>query len=281
MRVSASMLTTWMTCPLQARFHYVDQLPSEINAKTAFGSCIHHALHLYNTNFDVEQAVAEFRRVWNEPALIGAEFAYWPRATTFGGLMNRGTEILREYDAKQKWEKRRVLGAEHRFLVPFGVHEISGIVDLLEAKKSGKGVETIRVVDYKSNSKLPFGPQLRVNIQFTAYVYASLQPEFWLGNGPDYPALPNGQFYWETLKDTPRRAIWYHLMANKEIDAGERDDNDFMRLYRVACEVERALDAQVFVPNISGESCVYCPYTDPCGLHIPTEEEMREQETAF
>jgi len=275
------MLGVWMTCPLQARFQYVDQLPREINAKTAFGSCIHHALHVYNTTNDVEEAVKEFRRVWNEPESIGAAFTYWPKYTSFGGLMNAGCEILREYDAKLQWEKRRVLGTEHKFLVPFGAHEITGFVDLLETKKSKRGIETLRVIDYKSHSKQPFSPQLRVNIQFTAYVYASMQPEFWLGNGPDFPAMPNGEFYWETHKDMPRRAIWYHLMTNKEVDAGDRDDNDFMRLYRVACEVERALDHEVFVPNISGDSCTFCSYTDPCGLHIPTEEELRDQETAF
>lgn len=280
MRISASLLKTWMGCPLQARFKYVDHLPDVSNAKTAFGSCVHHALEHYNQTGDVERSIEIFKDVWDDPAKIGAEFAWWPKFTTFAGLRNRGIEVLREYHEKQKWENRLVLGAEHRFRVPFGEHELVGIVDLLEMKKSGRGKNTLRIVDYKTNAKAPSIGELRVNVQFTAYHYASMQPEFWLGNGPDHPPVPDGQNLWDRLQDAPRRAYWYHLMTNKEIDAGERDDADFMRLYRVATEISRALEHQVFVPNISGDTCVFCPYTEPCGLPIP-KADRDDDDTLF
>lgn len=282
MRLSASKMNTFMTCQLQAKFRYVDRLPSESNARAAFGSCVHHALEIYNTSGgDVSLAVQAFRESWNDPESIGSGFTYWPRYSTFGGLMIKGTDIVREYHEKQRWEKRRVVAAEHRFLVPFGAHELTGMVDLLETKKSSKGQEVLRTVDYKTNSRQPSSPELRVNLQFSVYLYASLQPEFWLGNGADFPPMANGDFYWETLKSLPRRAIWYHLQSNKEVDAGDRSDKDFMRLYRVADEIERALKYEVFMPNISADSCLLCPYTEPCGIEIPTEEAMREEESSF
>lgn len=272
MRVSAGMLSRWMTCPLQARFYYIDKLPDVRNAKTTFGICIHHALDFYNRTGDLEGAVALFRETWDEPAKLDAEFAYWPRYTSYSGLLSRGIDMLREYHEKQRWDRRKVVASEHRFLVPFGVHQLSGVVDLIEVKKSARDKEIVRIVDYKTTGTAPRQEALRLNVQFTAYIYASLQQEFWLGNGEGYPPIPYGERLWVEYQKNERRGYWYHLMGNKEIDAGTRDDKDFMRLYRVVNEVEQALANNVFVPNISGESCTFCPYTEPCQLPIPDSD---------
>ena len=88
----------------------------------------------------------------------------------------------------------------------------------------------------------------------TTYVYASLQPEFWAFQ----PDLYN------TLIDYPRRPIWYHMDKVKEIDAGPRDEADFNRLYRVAETASRAIEADIFMPDISGDTCTFCSFTDEC-----------------
>jgi CRISPR/Cas system-associated exonuclease Cas4 (RecB family) len=104
----------------------------------------------------------------------------------------------------------------------------------------------------------------------TAYYYASLQPEFWIGYNEDYPGMENGlDLYYEFL-DSPRKVIWYHLMDNKEINAGPRDDDDFGRLYRCIDSVAEAIEKNVFVPNISGSSCIWCDYQDICPVQIPS-----------
>jgi CRISPR/Cas system-associated exonuclease Cas4 (RecB family) len=55
-----------------------------------------------------------------------------------------------------------------------------------------------------------------------------------------------------------------------------------MRLYRVCQEIEKAVERDVFVPSISGESCTYCDYADgPCPVTIPSVAELREQEAAW
>lgn len=274
------MLSTWMGCPLQARFRYLDKLPDEANAYSAFGSCVHHALDHYNTHGDVDLAVRVFEEVWDDPALIDRAFEYWPPYTSFATMLNRGREMIREYHDKQKWEERLVIASEHKFNVPFGDHRLSGIVDLLEMKKSGRGKSTLKIVDYKTNSKAPNRTELKLNIQFTAYQWASLQPEFWLGD-EEGPGMPNGENLWDKLKDSPRRTFWYQLSQNKEIPCGERDTKDFMRLYRAITEVAKAWEAQIFVPNISGSTCIYCPYTDPCGVPVPQEEKEEALDTLF
>lgn len=271
MRFRQSFLKQFMSCPLQAKFAHVDNLPGLQNAKASFGSCIHHALEIYNKTADLDASIEAFTKTWHSPELLGVEPQVWPKYTTYGGLRQRGIEILREYHAKQKWETRTVVAIEHRFLVPFGKHELEGTVDLIELKKSSAGKETLRVVDYKTNAKAPTRIELGVNIQFTVYEFASHQPEFWLGNGPGFPPIPFvDPEQLDAVEELPRRCIWYQLMQNKELDAGKRGDLDYLRLYRACNEIEKSIESGVFVPDISGETCTFCPYVEPCGLPIPT-----------
>ena len=265
-----------MRCPLQARYALLEQRPQQQNAKATFGTCIHKALELYADTGQIEDGVELFKVLWETPSLVNAEPDYWPAYSTYGGLRERGIHLLYEYHEKVKWENRKVIGSEHRFLVPFGDHELEGTVDLIEERKDGKGKPILRIVDYKTNAKAPTKIELAWNIQFTTYVYASLQREFWVGNGPDFPGMEDGEELYEKYIDVPRRAIWFQLMTNKEIDAGKRDDEDFMRLHRVITEIQKAIDKDVFIPSISAEACPWCSYTDLCAVAIKTQAEREE-----
>lgn len=273
MRFSASTLKTWMACPLQAHFKKTMEYTELRNGKTSFGTCIHDALERYNEDGDVDAAVERFKYTWENPEVLDAAIDIWPKYTSYGSLRAKGIEMLKEYDSKNKWENRVVVATEHEFKVPFGEHELSGFVDLIEHKKNGQGKNILRIVDYKTTSKQPTLMQLRLDVQFTAYIYASLQPEFWMGYD-NVPGLPNGEELYQKFKKMDRRGIWYHLMANKEINAGARDDGDFMRLYRVCLEIANAFHKEVFVPNISGESCTFCPFTEVCAAVIPVIDKL-------
>lgn len=280
MRFSASRLDTWMTCPLQAHFQYDLELPRLQHSKASFGTCIHHSLALYNETGNIKLAIERFKDHWQNPEKLGVVPDIWTKFTSFGELRNRGIEILEHYHDSMKWDKREVIAVEHKFLVPFGRHELTGFVDLIELRKSGNGKELLKIVDHKTSSRSPNIAELRLNVQFTTYMYASLQPEFWMGNGEDFPGIPNGKWLYEMHKDTPRRAIWNHLWTMREIDAGPRVEADFARLYRVTDEIEKAVQAQVHVPKI-GSACSLCSFTKECGLTIPSKEEMREEENAW
>lgn len=280
MKFNASLIKTWMTCPLQAKFKEIEHREYKQNAKASFGTCMHEALDMFNTNGNTEAAIERFKITWNNPEILGVAPDYWPARMTFGGLRNSGIEILETYAKKNEWRKRTVLATEHKFCVPFGDHLLSGVVDLLEYRKDSKGVGKLMIVDYKTNSKQPNKMDLMLDIQFTSYVYASLQPEFWLGWEPEiekYAPMENGQMYMDSLEGVDRRAMWYHLMTNKEIDAGPRDDNDFMRLYRVLEEIEKAVEKDVYVPSINGSSCTYCDYTDICKAVIPIRARLDQE----
>lgn len=275
MRLSASRIDKWMTCPLQAHFHYDMKLPRRQSAKATFGTIIHHCLDKYHKGYSLDEILPMFQELWAEPEKLNPSLApdYWPKYTTYNSLKSKGIDILRDYHSKSIWENRRTIASEHRFLVPFGDHELNGVVDFIEIKKGGNGRKALRIIDLKTASRAPSRPMLRLNVQFSVYMYAAEQPEFFMGNGPGFPALPDGEKLWEECEKMQKKAIWHHLMTNKEIDAGPRDDGDYMRLYRVATEIARATELKVHVPKI-GEGCVWCDYTDPCGIEIPTEEEL-------
>ncbi len=280
MRFSASRISTWSNCQLQSYFHYHLQLPEKQGAKQSFGTIIHKVLENYNHHADLQQAIVEFRDLWDNPEKLGVTPEVWPKMTTFGGLRKRGVEILEAYEASLHWDKREVIATEHPFLVPFGEHELAGFVDLLELRKSGTGKELLKVVDYKTSSYRPNMAELHLNLQFTVYAYAVLQREFWVGNGDGFPPIPNGEWRFETLKDIPRRNIWYHLWTNKEIDAGTRTQADFDRLYRVALEIDRADRLDVHVPNI-GQACQWCSFVKECEVSIPTKESLSNDENVW
>lgn len=284
MRFSATRIQTWMDCSLQAKYKYIDRLESPQNAKASFGTCIHHALEIYNQTGDNELAKATFTDVWHHPEKLGVAPDVWPRYTTYSGLRDRGLQILDSHHEKLSWDDRQVLGTEHRFLVPIGDHELTGAIDLLDIRRSGRGKNVLRVTDYKTSTKKPTQAELALNIQMTTYVYATYQPEFWLGNGPEFPPIAHGAELWEELADMPRRAIWYALWTNTEIDAGARDDEDFLRMYRALDEIEKAIEREVFVPDISGSTCTFCAFVaDPCPFTVipPRREEIAEEEDAW
>jgi hypothetical protein len=109
----------------------------------------------------------------------------------------------------------------------------------------------------------------------TAYIYASLQPEFWLGfDDEKYLGFDDGQILFDTFAGVKRSAIWVNLNTGKEIDAGERDEKDFLRLYRCIEQVDKAMNAEVYVPNISGDSCNFCPYLEECCAVGPVADKI-------
>lgn len=268
MRFSASRLKLWMGCPLAAHYRYDEGLPTRPNGRTVFGTVMHSALEHYNNSGDYDSTVAKFKADWLNPPV---EPEWWPRSTSYAKLRTKGLEILESMRNHYRFQDRVVLGAEVKFLVPFGDHELTGFIDLVETRRSGTGRELLTVVDYKTQTKPPTTAELVLDTQMTAYLWAVSQREFWCGvkGDPDFPGLENGEWLWETIgRDMPKRAVWFGLWTGKELDAGPRKDEDFGRLYRVCEQIERAVAADVYVPKI-GSQCEICDYVEPCSMEIP------------
>jgi hypothetical protein len=267
MKFRQSMLKNFMTCPLQGYFTYIEGLPGKQGSRQTFGSVVHAALEEFNLRGDAQAARKLFLSAWADPSVVGLpQIEVWNRYSTFNGLQTRGLQILDAYTSRMRWEDRSVICAEHTFLVPFGRHEITGTVDLVEVRKNHRGKQLLTVTDFKTGTRKPSVAALAIDPQFTAYIWAISQREFWFGHpGTDFLPVENAEWYWELTQSMPKRGLWIHLWdEGKEIDAGGREDVDFGRLYRLCNEVERAIELKVFVPKL-GDHCGYCDYAhDPC-----------------
>lgn len=167
MRFNPSFLKVWQDCQLKGKFEHIDEYPRRQHIKATFGSCIHHALELYNLTGDVEESKKRFLHLWQHPEEINAtpqDFGQYQMGT----LRAKGLEILDNYHEKTILETREVIATEHRFCVPIGNHEVSGIVDLVEWRISGRGIPILGIVDYKTNTKKPTLNDLRLDLQFCA-----------------------------------------------------------------------------------------------------------------
>lgn len=164
MKFSPSMIRTWMKCGLQAKFNYIDQIPQQQNAAASLGSAVHLALESYNESGDEIAAIELFKDAWDRPAKYDIEPEIWPARTSFGSYREKGIKMLEEYFENYRWSSDNTLAQELRFCVPFGKHELSGIVDQLSVDLAAR---TIKVIDYKSGYR-PAIEGLHLDVQFCA-----------------------------------------------------------------------------------------------------------------
>lgn len=268
-----------MECPLQEHFNKTQKRPQPTNAKTVFGSCVHEGFKVYNDTGDAKAGIERFNATWKDPRLIGDKIDVWPRGSTYAGLRDKGVAMIKTQAEREKWENSGILAAEWPFCVPFGDHELRGFIDRIDAIEDNGGYR-LKIIDYKTG-KRPYADQLALNVQFTAYEYASRQPEFWMGytdsTGKQWDGFSRGKELFEMFDGRPRSLIWYDLNVGKEFEIPEKDEFDYDRLYRAAVEVQKAEDAGIYVPNISASGCVFCPYHDLCPVMIPIVKRAEEK----
>ncbi len=278
---SASRVVTWMDCALQAHFKYDLRVQTPQNAAATFGTVLHLAMQHYNDTGDGAGALDIFKTNWQFPDRIGLDPGYYPNGTSWNSYNELGQAVVEDALKDAVWTPKDVIGTEVPFLVPIGRYWLRGRIDLLDLAKSGKGVQTLRAVDYKSKYKPPTKAELALDVQFTIYLWAIQQIEFWCGvpGEPEYAGLGpvDGPKMYEQIMELPHRGIWYHLRTQKEIDAGPRVGADFERLYRVLCEIDRADELQVHVPRI-GDACALCDFRTECPMEIPADLALDEDD---
>ena len=266
MKVSASQLKTWGKCSLQGKFRYVDKIDKWTTGSAAhFGTSVHLALEKFHEGATLEEAIAIFKEYF-----ASIEPAYWNTRTTRTRYADEGPKMIRNYVEAVKWETQITLGTEFRFMVPFGDHVISGIIDHLHTNKD---YSILYLDDLKTGTK-PNLDTLHLDLQFTTYDYASRQPEFWMGMKSDdpkwpdkYAGLPNGEELFEKFKNARRANRWVDLRKTNFVDVNERTDFDYARMYRMVEMINRAIETETFVPNISADSCKFCDFHEECPVY--------------
>jgi len=266
MHIRQSDIATWQRCPLLYRFSRTPGTVREQSGALTFGTILHDAVMHMEIAQDLQVGLDRFTQHWLEPTLLDPELEidYYLKMTSWAKYKDDGPKIVKDWWSIIQWENDVVLGREQGFSVPIGEHVLDGTIDKLAIRRIKGGEYVLLISDYKTNSKRPTYDYLRHNIQFTAYAYATTQPEFWTG-------VENGEWYYEQTKDMRRVGEWVQLRGPLRLDAGERTPQDYQRLRYAVDMMADSIAMGIYVPNISGESCTYCDYRKPCGL--PTREE--------
>lgn len=273
MLASASRLNTWMNCPLQAYFKYEERLPTEQSGAASYGTIMHYVVEQMDRGYDADGAVELFKKLWAEPERLSVKPDWWPPRTSYHTYLEKGVKSVKAYKQMMAKKDVHIIAHEYPFLVDIGEHQIRGYIDRLELRDTGHGEQVLTITDFKTAAKRPTKFDLRTDLQFSIYIYASYQKAFWTGieNSPEYLGFENGEKLWKHFEDTERAGVYLMLGPETctELDVGERGEQDFQQLYRLITEVDNAQRNKVYVPRISYDTCGRCDFFDRCQLAIP------------
>jgi hypothetical protein len=261
MLVRQSSIKQFGTCAKQYYYSNVLGLgEQQAGSLTVLGSVFHYAVDVYeNYGYDIALAKKTFSYYWDHPEELGYTIDFWHRRTNKAGLKKRALSMLDRYHELRPWADGTLIGTEINFTVPIGDHELTGTIDKLWYRPGQKKVE---VIDFKTGAYVP--EKLRYNIQFTAYCYATERPEFW--EQVDNKDFSGG---YEMFVGWQRAGWWYHARNNKMFNAGNRGVDDYKRLSLAIEEMDKAIKADVYPLDYSGENCGWCAFADGiCGSEM-------------
>jgi RecB family exonuclease len=274
LKLSATRIKMYRTCPRQYRYAYVEQIPTALTGPLAFGQVIHQILHtlhnlaiLSGEPMDAARAFHDFRRLWQEiihehdPVFCGGDREIEEYSRLAG-------VILKNYVAAQSRDaapsKAMPLVMEHPFEIGWQngankqEYRLCGVIDRID-----QGTGGLIVVDYKTGKRRPAPGGLQSDLQLILYAYAT-QAVF-------------GQ--------PVEQVVLHHLRSNGRFTA-QYGDHEFGYLFEeILPHVIRGIEEQRFAPRY-GYWCNYCDFKPICeaegnaatGIHavspqraVPTE----------
>ena len=253
--VSFTQIDQYLRCPLKYRFTYLDRLePDFVPAALAFGSGIHGAAAFFFRGVgqgerpSVADVQGYFEAVWkleseHRPLRFGEK-------ETRESLLDLATRMLavlyEQFDPRTE-----VVAVEQPFAVPLIDQEtgevlerdLVGTLDLLERDAERRLV----VVDLKTSARRYTDLQVEASLQLSIYNYATGL----LG----YADPDDVRLRFDVLTKTRVPELHRYWTT--------RDRAANVRLFRLAAEVLRAIEAGVFHPN-PGWQCKECPFKSKC-----------------
>ena len=248
MKLSATRLKTYLTCPRQFRYAYVDEIPSVLTGPLAFGQVIHQTLdrmHLLSLEtglpLDTEYGLSEFNRLWRE-ALERDCPLFKDGETMIREYQELADTMLKGYVERHK-DNTAPLVVEFPFQLPWGEHMLEGIIDRIDEGDNG-----LIIVDYKTGKRKPTQRELASDLQLTVYAFAVEQ----------------------VFGQPVERIVYYHLRDQTPL-LTTRSQSDFGWLCdEVLPFIIQAIEAGSFAPR-PGYWCRYCDYRELCLAEGPDE----------
>jgi putative RecB family exonuclease len=239
MRLSYSAISTYLKCPLQYRFQYLEGRPGEPSPALSFGSSLHSALEwLYSSPTgeapSLDALLEQLECCWESDGYESPE----EEARYF--LQGKSTLALyyRNNVANLGGGFSLPAAIEHKFAIDLGFCDLSGVIDRLDRDLEG-GFE---IIDYKTNRRLPPARRLQEDLQLPLYQIAAKR-------------------IWEVPVS---RVTFHYLMMDHKASffiTPEREADALASVRRVAQRIE----AEDFAP-CRNNLCPWCDYSQDCPL---------------
>ena len=290
-QVRQSDLASYSRCPQQKKL--TDQVKTGLVGRpeqlsmTAYGSVLHHGVHVLETLHyqkrpdALDRAHATFDYYWapENISAITEPVTIWAARQTYAGLKRKGHQTIDLYAKYLAGDRSKLLGLEIEFDLPFELdgeqHTFHGTMDRLSLQKLS-GQPYVEVADFKTGQDYRY---LRWNAQFSGYCWATTQPKFWTdGWGQD-----EGQELSVRFSMLARRGVWVSLRNGVDRqDAGWRGPQDYDRFWVAIREYVKAVKADVYPLSLTGNVCFYCPFREGIcgGVAVPDMDHGRPEPLA-
>ena len=245
MKLSATRLRLYLTCPRQYRYRYVEGLPMTISVALVFGRAIHAAIchlhrHAVETGqpLDLADALEAFEGLWHQG--LAEEQPLVKDPADLVGYEGWAGQILAGYTLANDGTSPP-LALEFGFDLPWEGHVLTGFIDRID-----EGPQGLTIVDFKSGGRKPSPSAVREDVQLLLYGFVARR-----------------------LFAAPvERVVYYHLRDQTPIitQPGEDDYGRFEA--EVLRPVTAAIEAGCFPPQ-RGWYCRFCDHRANCEAERP------------
>ena len=254
MRLSASRLKTYLTCPRQFRYRYVDEMPAVPSGPLVFGQTMHATLRWLHESRITSDALPEpgsamrvFCRLWHE-ALLQNEPLFKP-GTSADDYVATARRMLAIHLKFSEGSSPPLL-LEFPFEITIGEHVLFGILDRVDECEGG-----LAVVDYKSGNRKPSPRDAQSDLPLTVYAHVV-----------------------QTMFGVPVARVAFHYLRDGVDIFATRGEDDFHHLTgEVVPAVAKGVTAERFAPK-PGFWCRMCDFRELCQAEGMAETNKGEEQ---
>ena len=234
LRLSASDLELYLTCPLKYKFARVFGIPRTPTINQRFGILIHNVLHRFH---DPKTAPPEA----GLEDLMSMLESGW-RRSGFGEsndelqFRDRAVSAMEAYWQSERESRQQPLWLERQFEFRIGPHYLRGRVDRVDRREDG----SYEVIDYKTGQRVESGRH-GGDIQLALYRLGAREA-------------------WDVEIES---GSYYYVLEGEKVEV-EAAADDRERVERTALEVGEGILGQDFEPRPSPAVCGWCDFRMVC-----------------
>lgn len=239
--ISQSALKTYMRCPMQWYYRYIEEVPAPLKIEMALGSAVHKALE-HNFRQKIESgsdlSVDEVQERFSSSFVKSSENLPPADKKKVGKFKDQGAELISLYMENSAPEIQPAM-VEQEVRLPFNQDvDFLGYIDLVDSK----GL----LIDFKVSKKRINAFSVEADLQLSAYAWA-----------------------YRVLTGRQESGVAIDQMLNTKTPDVERitsrrTDEHLLRFIRITENVLKSIRLGIFYPVDNPMICSWCPYSEVC-----------------